>query len=276
MIDSNPNPLVVVVNADDFGSSASVNRAISDAFRLGLISSTTMMTNMPGFEDACEIARIYKFQDCIGIHLNLIEGQPVSEDIRSCRRFCDASGFFNGFLEGRHYGLSPDERKAVATELGAQIDLLEMRGIVPTHMDSHHHLHTSIALLPVFIQLARKRGISAIRINGNCCKRITPFYQKAYKIFYNTVLYLFGKAKTDYFCPMDDSDRVCRLLRNGRLEIMVHPTFSHDGVLVDAESMQPLSEQLKPVRQCSKASFSVITKSRWPKLLILDGRGHLL
>jgi predicted glycoside hydrolase/deacetylase ChbG (UPF0249 family) len=37
----------IIVNADDFGMSAEVNRAIVEAFENNVISSTTLMANMP-------------------------------------------------------------------------------------------------------------------------------------------------------------------------------------------------------------------------------------
>jgi hypothetical protein len=59
------------VNADDFAMSAEINRAIVEAFHEGVISSTTLITNMPGFEEACEPAHRYRLLGKIGLHLNL-------------------------------------------------------------------------------------------------------------------------------------------------------------------------------------------------------------
>ena len=42
----------LIVNADDFGMSAAVNKAILKAFQEKLISSTSIMANMPGFDEA--------------------------------------------------------------------------------------------------------------------------------------------------------------------------------------------------------------------------------
>lgn len=43
----------IIVNADDFGMSSQINHAIVEAFQKNLISSTTMMANMPAFDEAC-------------------------------------------------------------------------------------------------------------------------------------------------------------------------------------------------------------------------------
>ena len=263
--------MIIVVNADDFGLNSCVNEAIVDSFSQRLVSSTTMITNMPGFKEACEIAEANKLQDHIGVHLNLMEGQPLTEGIQRCKRFCDASGFFNGSLEGKHFKFSPEEKNAVLSELIAQIDMLEKQGITPTHIDSHHHFHTSIAFLPITIKLARMKGISAVRLNNNCCGPL-PIYKKGYKISYNMALYLSGMAKTDYFCTIDDVKRVLPELRQGIVEVMVHPTYSEDGALVDAENRQPLIEQLRPLRKYSMSSYAALKSLRWPKFFNVDKR----
>ena len=67
----------IIVNADDFGMSAEANRAIVEAFENNVISSTTLMTNMPGFEEACELAHRRRLLGKIGLHLNLTSGYPL-------------------------------------------------------------------------------------------------------------------------------------------------------------------------------------------------------
>jgi predicted glycoside hydrolase/deacetylase ChbG (UPF0249 family) len=79
-----------IVNADDFGMSAEVNRAIVEAFENNVISSTTLMANMPGFDEACELARRHRLVIKIGLHLNLTSGFPII-----ISQFEDAPGFAN-------------------------------------------------------------------------------------------------------------------------------------------------------------------------------------
>ena len=59
----------IIVNADDFGMSAETNRAIVGAFENNVISSTTLMTNMRGFDEACELAHRHRLLGMIGLHL---------------------------------------------------------------------------------------------------------------------------------------------------------------------------------------------------------------
>ena len=68
----------LIVNADDFGRSESVNRAICEAFEKGRVNSTTLMANMPAAKEAYELAKKGGFADKVGIHLNITEGMPMS------------------------------------------------------------------------------------------------------------------------------------------------------------------------------------------------------
>jgi len=256
----------VLVNADDFGLNSTVNKAITDAFEQGLISSTTMITNMSGFEEACEIAKTNKLVDCIGVHLNLMEGQPLTNEILGFNRLCNESGFFNGILEGHISKFTPEERKAVTAELIAQIEILEKKGIKPTHIDSHHHFHNSISFFPIVLKVALIKNIKAIRLNINCYEHL-PLYKKLYKLSYNTVLFCYGMAKTDYLCAVDDIGRVLPNHKKGILEVIVHPTYSEENVLIDSENKRMLSEQLKPLIQHSRISYATLRSARFPKLL---------
>jgi len=221
---------------------------------------------MPGFEEACEIVKESKLHECIGVHLNLMEGQPLTNGIRSFKRLCNEVGFFSGSLEGSHFKFTPEERKAVTAELIAQIEVLEKKGIKPTHIDSHHHFHNSLSFFPIVIRIARMKNIKAIRLNPNCYEHL-PIYKRIYKLSYNTVLFFYGMAKTDYLCAIDDIERVLPNVKKGILEVIVHPTYSEENVLIDSENKRMLSEQLKPLIQHSRISYATLRSARFPKLL---------
>jgi hypothetical protein len=50
---------IVIINADDFGMNSSVNRAILSSVEQGLVTSTSIMANMPGFEEAAGLVRAH-------------------------------------------------------------------------------------------------------------------------------------------------------------------------------------------------------------------------
>ena len=264
------NPLLII-NADDFGKDSSINKAIVRAFQENLVSSTTLLTNMPGFIEACSLARKFRLKGCVGVHLNLIEGSPVTEPIKKCERLCDISGSFSGALRNKIFMLSRAEFNAIREELNAQISVCVSAGIIPTHIDSHLNFHISpslLPLLPIIVRLAHKWRIQAIRLNMNCCGQI-GFYKKLYKLFYNFLLILTGLARSDYYGEAKDIINAIGFIK-GIAEIGVHPSFSNNGDLIDAEDGRTLKEILLPVFEYDMISYASAKKVIKPKLLILS------
>jgi predicted glycoside hydrolase/deacetylase ChbG (UPF0249 family) len=222
----------IIVNADDFGLSAEVNRAIIEAFNKKVISSATLMTNMAGFEEACELAHRHRLQGKLGLHLNLTSGYPLSGPIRRCPRLCDEQGMFR--QRQTFFRLSKDERLAVETEITAQIKACLDHGLSPTHLDSHHHVHTEWAIGAAAITVVRQFGIKAIRLSRNCGSGI-DLVRTLYKLAYNTRLQMYGLAKTRYFGSHADAQQVLGTA-SGDVEIMVHPTSVNTGILDHNES----------------------------------------
>src|SRR5258708_22717540 len=167
----------IIVNADDFGMSAETNRAIVEAFENNVISSATLMTNMPGFDEACELAHRHRLLDKIGLHLNLTSGYPLSAPIRRCPRFCDNVGMFRA--RQTRLRLSREERLAVETEIASQIKACLDRGLCPTHLDSHHHVHTEWAIGAAAITISRQDKMKAILLAAN----FGPVLDLSHKLF---------------------------------------------------------------------------------------------
>ncbi len=90
-----------IVNADDFGLSPGINRGIVRAFRDGVLSSTTMMANMPAFEDAVALAKAHPGLG-VGVHLTLVWGAPVAGAER-VPSLVDRNGRFPAGLGGLLY-----------------------------------------------------------------------------------------------------------------------------------------------------------------------------
>lgn len=154
----------LIVNADDFGFTAGVNRAIIEAHTCGIVTSSTLMANGQAFEDAVRLARNVPLLS-IGCHVVLIDGEPVlnEKSLTSLRSGKD-KGFRDGLksfaaraLTGR---LNPDE---VELEVGAQIRKLQTAGIAVTHVDTHKHTHLYPAVLRPILRAARACGVRAIR-----------------------------------------------------------------------------------------------------------------
>ena len=245
----------IVVNADDFGKSSSINKAIIGSFQSEVISSTTIMSTMPGFEEACEIAHERRITDRIGVHLNLTEGKPLTEKIRRLTKFCDLNGEFQ-FKTNQGNFLNSEEQLAVEEELLAQIEKCRKMKIYPSHIDSHHHFHHRWSLGKVVIKLAKKYQIPAVRLCFNWGNRLS-LQRKVYGVFMNKKLQFYGLAKTKFFCEIQDA--TSELLRTIKpIEIMVHPRICKSGTITNydaGESLIPLVNSLLPSERFCSYSF---------------------
>ena len=153
----------IIINADDFGLCDSVNEAVSQAHTDGVLTSATIMANMPAAVEAVKIAKQLPTLG-VGVHLNLTDARPVSV-VPCLRPLLDAEGRFACSLSKLSL-LSIVSHKignAIKTELAAQIQWVIDNGLKPTHLDSHKHIHIFPLLFSIVCQLARRFDIPAIR-----------------------------------------------------------------------------------------------------------------
>lgn len=226
----------MIVTADDFGLSDDVNSAIVEAFARSLITHTSVMANMPGFEGACALAQERGLVDRIGVHLVLTEGEPLTGPIGECERFCDESGRFRYWRRDDHLlRLSGSEGRAVSRELREQVVRCRERGFPIAHLDSHHHVHTKHALGPIVIELAQEFAVPRVRLAHNAGARMGAA-NRLYKIWYNRRLRRAGLAGTRWLGGAED---YLRMKRAGTaadelddFEVVTHPVW-RDGRLVD-------------------------------------------
>ena len=230
----------IVVNADDFGYSSPLNRAILKSFNLNLHSTTTLMCNMPGFEEACDMAFENKITDRIGIHLNMTEGKPLTEKIKKFRKFVNEKGEMFKSYKGQF--LSREERDAVYAELQAQVDRFKSRRFSPAHADTHHHFHFYIGTSLIIKELAIKNRIPAVRLRFNWGN--LSIQRRIYSKIVNTNFAIAGLAKTSRFCEIRTVDR--KLLSLDKpIEVMVHPVFGERDKIVNYVNGKDLEELVK-------------------------------
>lgn len=246
----------IIVNADDFGKSKEVNKAITECFLKGYINRTTAMMNMPGIDEALTLAKENGFIDRVGIHLNLTEGKPLTEGIAKNPLFCDENGMFNAaFYKSTKLRLHMDSKsvKNIYDELKAQLDKYKEFGFSLNHVDSHHHVHTNYPVYKALKRLSSQYDFSSVRLSRNLFTG-GGLLQKVYKDFYNTIVKSICKSTTKYFGSyMDlkeyidsafnaDSSAFKAFLADDILEVMVHPMYDNEGVLVD--TTVPFEEEI--------------------------------
>ena len=153
----------LIVNADDFGLTRGVNRAIIEAHTRGIVTSTTLMANSAAFEDAVELARAYPTLG-VGCHLMFVDGEPllpaadVDSLIKAGGKFYQGIGSFAvRALRGKL------DAAQIEAEAFAQIRKLQDAGIQVSHVDSHKHTHLFPPVLRPVLSAAQRCGVRAIR-----------------------------------------------------------------------------------------------------------------
>lgn len=148
----------LIVNADDFGYTRAVTYGILDAYKKGIVTSTTMMCNSPHIDMAVEIAK-QNPELGVGIHLVLTCGKPICPDVFSLMQ---ENGSFHHQSNIFSYATVEDIEK----EFTAQIERFYSTGLIPTHLDSHHNVHGHERALPIVIKLAERYGLPLRRANN--------------------------------------------------------------------------------------------------------------
>jgi len=135
----------LIVNADDLGADDGINRGIIEAHERGIVTSASLMVNMPSAPSAVRTSREHPTLS-LGLHVNFTAGSRIPDlgDLRALRQ-----------------------------ELERQFHMFtDMTGQIPTHVDSHHHVHRKFHIVPLFIELCRThriplRGFSEVTYVGN-------------------------------------------------------------------------------------------------------------
>jgi hopanoid biosynthesis associated protein HpnK len=154
----------LIVNADDFGLTPGVNRAIIELHAAGLVTSTSLMARADATDEAIELARASPSLG-VGCHIVLVDGEPVLPpkqipslvDARTGKFLQTLAAFLARLFTGR---IRAEEIEA---EAAAQIAHLQGRGVRLTHIDTHKHVHIFSAVLRPVLRAARAAGIHAVR-----------------------------------------------------------------------------------------------------------------
>lgn len=213
---------IIIINADDYGLTRGVSRAIRGANKVGTVFSTTAMMNMPGAVTEVETALNENPTLGIGVHLNMSTGRPIlgGNDVPTLVN--PQTGLFHSLRHIDPDAINPYELRR---EWESQIERMRMAGKAPDHLDSHHHMaYRSRKIFDVMIELARqyKLPIRAIpdRFKSNVGCEIPddiPHPSRLLTGFYG------DGATADNMMSM-----VTSIIEGGVVEIMTHPGLNDD------------------------------------------------
>lgn len=226
----------IIVNADDLGYSTHRDYGIFDCYRKGKISAASLIVNGPTAAAAAAQAMSEKL--CIGLHLNLTEGHPVSSNVPS---LVQDSGQL--YYKMSFWQLDFDIED-ICRETIAQLELFRtLTGAYPQHVDGHQHVHIIPRIAEAIAPILKAYGVRSVRIPDEDVSDYSWLpttqrerYHRRYITAVNARLIYQKQAIRAPHCfrglgiggALMSSERLDAALKGtfGTVEIMVHPGFS--------------------------------------------------
>jgi chitin disaccharide deacetylase len=158
------SPRLLVVNADDFGLTDGVSRAVLRAHREGVVTSTSILAVARSFDLATRLARDAPALG-LGAHLALVGEDPPLLSAREVPTLVDRTGSFplSWRTVVRRLALRRIDPADVHREFSAQLDRIAGIGVPITHVDTHQHLHLWPSVGRIVVELGAERGIPVVR-----------------------------------------------------------------------------------------------------------------
>lgn len=214
----------LIVNADDFGYTKGVNYGILEALQQGVVTSTSMMCNFESSAHAFQLMRKYPGLP-VGIHFVLTSGRPMRKDVPS---LVDTDGNFHKIKDFVKHAVPEDIEK----ELSAQLKYFLSSGFMPTHIDSHHHIHAEEVVLPIVLKLARQYQLPVRRYAKVQDERISS-PDHLIDLFYGEHL------SEEYFLSLLEMKGDYETV-----EIMTHPAYLDEELLARSSYAWPRIHEL--------------------------------
>lgn len=163
----------LIINADDFGRSASINEAVIRAHREGILTTASLMVNESGFEEAVELARRNPGLG-IGLHLTLLCGHsalPATEIPGLVDKSNQLSS--NPAAAGFRYFFKRSLQSQLRAEIRAQFEKFRRTGLVMDHVNGHLHMHLHPVVFRLLMTDQQGFGIERMRLTFD------PFFLNA-------------------------------------------------------------------------------------------------
>lgn len=226
----------VIFNSDDFGYSYGVNYGILDAYQRGILTSTTLMANMPGFEHAVKLKKEVPGLG-VGVHLTLTCGKPLLENIDS---LTEGGRFRPLKFYQQPFAIDQDQ---LYQEWNAQIQKVYRAGILPTHLDSHHHTHSFGSNQEVVIALAQKYDLP---VRGNFQRSEEVRHVDYFEPYFDDV----GEKevkKRQISTSIEDylKDLHKKLQKDQTIEVMCHTAYLDQELLEGSSFIYPRVKQVE-------------------------------
>ncbi len=157
-------PRQLIITADDFGRSASVNAAVIRAHREGCLTAASLMVAGEAFAEAVALAKATPTLQ-VGLHVVCIDGAatlPATE----LPDLVDGRGWFPAqpVALGTKCYFSRRAQAQLQRELRAQFARFAATGLPLSHVDGHWHFHLHPTVFPMVVALAEEFGAPRLRV----------------------------------------------------------------------------------------------------------------
>jgi predicted glycoside hydrolase/deacetylase ChbG (UPF0249 family) len=278
----------LIINADDFGLTTGINRAIAELHRAGALTSATLMATGPAFLHAVEIAKANPTLG-VGCHVVLTDGIPVSHPYSIPTLLgSDGKTFRPSLVDFVQALLRGDIREDdIEREALAQVQKLQRAGIDVTHLDTHKHTHLFPTVARPLLHLAQRCSIGAIRnpfeprwtrdlghagllrrIQINLLNRQQPHFQRIQQLRHAHVLTTdgtIGISATGHLNASTLSQTLQALPPEGTFELCCHPGYN------DAD-LDAVTTRLRATRDVEREALlttvpQILSQPNAPELL---------
>ncbi len=211
----------LIVNADDFNLTDGVTRGIVDGHRNGIITSTTVMVNLPGLARSRDLARQVPALG-LGLHINLTLGAPVVSPA-AVPSLVDPSGRFVRDRERVGEVGTPAEIRAEAAAQAKRF--VEVFGRRPTHIDTHYHMHRLPRVFGAVLDVAADFGVPVRAVTPEMARRIRGRGLPAPDR-------MVGDVGEEAYWTADNLTALIREAEVGVTELMCHPGYADEALSV--------------------------------------------
>ena len=154
----------LIVNADDFGRSASINAAVIRAHKEGILTTASLMVNGSACQEAVQLAHENPTLG-VGLHLSLVCGRSTLKPTEIPGLVDNRYQFSNNPVgAGFRYFLDPDLRPQLRHEIHAQFDKFALTKLRLDHVNGHLNMHLHPAIFSILRRHARNLGIGHMRV----------------------------------------------------------------------------------------------------------------
>jgi hopanoid biosynthesis associated protein HpnK len=270
----------LIITADDFGLSQSVNEAVEEAHRQGFLTGASLMVGAEAATDAVERARRFPSLK-IGLHLALVDGSSILPS-QTIPDLVGRRGNFSSHLvrSGFNFFFRPRVKRQLEAEIRAQFEAFQKTGLPLDHVNTHHHMHLHPTVSGLVLKVGREYGMRAMRLpyeppfpswrasrNGLLRKAGTCLLLLPWVSLLKKRLKRAGVHSNDFVFGMNDSGRLdldlmlrfLEVLPPGVAEIYFHPGDSANEL--EALSHPALREALR-ASQIQAISFSDLVRLR--------------